>query len=131
MKPWEFALVCRKGSLGVGHFPYHSWHKLPKENIVKNVGLKIEYGVELEQPKDMGTFKSIGDLEHLKIMELYAEGYGYNKIPEKLNRSTKSLHDHIHKHNDAVNRSSFCAICRRAGGEYSGKAVKRGMKSKD
>ncbi len=23
MNPWEFALVCRKGSLGVGRFPYH------------------------------------------------------------------------------------------------------------
>ena len=89
-------------------------------------GLKIEYGVELEQPKDMGTFKSIGDLEHLKIMELYAEGYGYNKIHEQLHRSTKSLHDHIHKHNDAVNRSGFCAVCRRAGGEYAGQVVKRG-----
>ena len=129
MKPWEFALVCRKGSLGVGHFPYHEWHKLPKENIVKNVGLKIEYGVELEQPRDMGTFQSIGDVEHLKIMELYAEGLGYNKIHVQLNRSTKSLHDHIHKHNDAVNRSGFCAVCRRAGGEYSGQVVKRGSKN--
>lgn len=131
MKPWEFALVCRKGPLGVGHFPYHEWHKVEKENIIKSVGLKIEYGVELELPKDMGTFKSIGDIEHLKIMELYAEGLGYNKIHEKLGRSTKSLHDHIHKHNDAVNRSSFCAICRRAGGEYSGQVVKRGISKKE
>jgi hypothetical protein len=57
MKPWEFALVCRKGSLGVGHFPYHSWHKVEKENIVANVGLKIEYGVELEQPKGYGNIQ--------------------------------------------------------------------------
>jgi len=128
MKPWEFALVCRKGSIGAGIFPYHSWHKIEKENIVKAVGLKIEYGVELEQPKDMGTFKSIGDKEHMQIMELYASGLGYNKIHERLNRSTKSLHDHIHKHNDSVNRSGFCAICRRAGGKHSGKIVKRGTK---
>jgi len=128
MKPWEFALVCRKGSIGAGLFPYHSWHKVEKENIVKNVGLKIEYGVELEKPKDMGTFKSIGDKEHMQIMDLYASGLGYNKIHKQLNRSTKSLNDHIHKHNNAVNRSGFCAVCRRAGGEYSGKVVKRGMK---
>jgi hypothetical protein len=97
---------------------------------VANVGLKIEYGIELQQPKDMGTFQSIGDKEHLKIMELYAEGNGYNKIHEQLHRSTKSLHDHIHKHNNAVERSGFCAVCRRAGGEYSGQAVKRGIKDK-
>ena len=59
----------------------------------------------LRSLKTWGTFQSIGDKEHLKIIELYAEGLGYNKIHEQLNRSTKSLHDHIHKHNDAVNRS--------------------------
>ena len=76
----------------------------------------------------MGTFKTIGDKEHLQIIELYASGLGYNKIHEQLKRSTKSLSDHIHKHNNAVTRSGFCAVCRRAGGEYSGKVVKRGMK---
>lgn len=126
MEPWEFSIVCRKGSLGVGHFPYHSWHKIEKEDIVSKVGLKIEYGVELEKPKDMGTFKSIGDKEHLQIMGLYAEGNGYNKIAEKLGRSTKSLHDHIHKHNDAVARSGFCAVCRRASGGFANLEVKRG-----
>jgi hypothetical protein len=127
MKPWEFALVCRKGSIGAGIFPYHEWHKMEKENIVKAVGLTIEYGVELEQPKDMGTFKSVGDKEHLEIVALYAEGHGYNKIHEKLSRSTKTVFEHVHKHNDAVNRSGFCATCRRAGGEYSGQVVKRGI----
>ena len=127
MKPWEFALVCRKGPLAVGLFPYHSWHKVEKEDIVSKVGLKIEYGVELEQPKDMGSFKSVGDKEHLEIVSLYAEGLGYNKLSEKLGRSTKTVHSHVHKHNDAVNRSGFCATCRRAGGEYSGQVVKRGI----
>jgi energy-coupling factor transporter ATP-binding protein EcfA2 len=126
MKSWEFVLLCRTGGLAVGHFPFHSWHKREKENIVKNVGLKIKYGQELVQAKDMGTFKSIGDKEHSEIMSLYAEGYGYNKIHDKLGRSTKSLHDHIHKHNNAVERSGFCAVCRRAGGEYAGEVVKRG-----
>ena len=104
---------------------------LQDENIVKNVGLQIEYGVELEKPKDMGTFKSIGDKEHMQIIELYTSGLGYNKIHAQLNRSTKSLHDHIHRHNGSVTRSGFCAVCRRAGGEFSGKAVKRGTKAKD
>ena len=129
MKPWEFCLVCRKGSLGVGHFSYHSWHKVEKENIVKNVGLKIEYGRDIEKPKDIGSFKSVGDNEHLEIVSLYVEGNGYNKIHEKLNRSTKTIFEHIHKHNDAVNRSGFCAVCRRAGGEYSGQVAKRRKKS--
>lgn len=125
MKPWEFALVCRKGSLGIGLFPYHEWHKLPKENIVKNVGLKIEYGREIEKPKDMGTFKSVGDQEHVKIIELYAGGLGYNKIAEKLGRSTRTPHEHVNKHNKAVKRSGFCPMCRRAGGDYENEVVSR------
>lgn len=126
MKPWEFALVCRSGSLGVGHFPYHEWHKIEKENIVKAVGLKIEYGAELEQPKDMGDFKTVGDAEHMQMMLLYAEGNGYAKIHDKLNRSTKTIFEHVHKHNNGVGRSGFCVTCRRGGGEYSGKIVKKG-----
>jgi hypothetical protein len=90
--------------------------------------LKIEYGVELEQPKDMGTFTTIGDKEHTQIMDLYASGLGYNKIHLQLNRSTKSLSDHIHKHNNSVQRSGFCAVCRRADGKYSGKVVKGGIR---
>ena len=125
MRPWEFVLITRSGGLAVGHFPEILWHKKEKENIVKNVGLRIEYGVELEQPKDLGTFTSIGDKEHMQIMELYASGLGYNKIHEQLKRSTKSLFDHVHKHNNAVERSGFCAICRRAGGEYENKVVSR------
>ena len=61
----------------------------------------------------------------MQIIELYASGLGYNKIHEQLNRPTKSLHDHIHKHNNAVNRSGFCAVCRRAGGEHEKKVVSR------
>jgi len=125
MKPWEFALVCRKGSLGVGHFPYHSWHKLPKENIVKNVGLKIEYGREIEQPKDMGKYKSVGDKEHCKIIELYVNGLGYDKIGEQIGRSSRTPHTHVKKHNAAVERSGFCATCRRFGGEYAGTVAKK------
>jgi hypothetical protein len=127
MNPWEFLLCCRNGNLGLGHFPFHEWHKVEKENIVKNVGLKIEYGKELKAAQDMGTYKSIGDKEHLEIISLYAAGLGYNKLSGKLGRSTKSLHDHVTKHNDSVERSGFCAICKRAEGEYSCKAVKRGI----
>ena len=107
MKPYEFAVVSSTGSLGVGHFPYHDWHNVERENIVANTGLKIEYGVELQQGKDKGDFKTIGDQEHMQIMQLYAEGFGYIKIHEQLNRSTKSLCDHIHKHNNAVIEAGF------------------------
>ena len=120
--------MCRKGSLGIGHFPYHEWHKIEKEDIVSKVGLRIEYGKELKKGTDRGEYRTIGDPEHLEIIKLYAEGLSYNRLSEQLNRSTKSLSDHIHNHNNAGNRSGFCAICRRAGGKYAEKIAKRSQK---
>lgn len=116
MKPWEFIIVARRGGLGAGHFPYHEWHKKEKENIVRSVGLKIEYGREVEPSKDMGLFKSVGDQEHCQIVELYTQGLGYQAIADKLGRSTRTPFQHVHQHNGSVKRSGFCAACKRAGG---------------
>jgi hypothetical protein len=77
------------------------------------------------------TFKSIGDKEHLELAFLYAFGLGYNKLSGILGRSTKSLYDHLIKHNSAVKRSGFCAICKRTEGKYSCKAVKSGIAKKE
>ena len=126
MKPWEFILVCRSGGLAVGHFPYHDWHKREGEDIIKNVGLKISYGEVLELPKDLGLFQSVGDEEHSRIILMYAkEGLGMGKIAEQLKRSTRTPKMHIDKHNSAVERSGFCAICKRVGSEFQDKMAKR------
>jgi hypothetical protein len=47
MKPQNFFIITRKGALGLGEFPFHDWHKAEKENILKAVGIKVEYGEEL------------------------------------------------------------------------------------
>ncbi len=47
----KFFIVSKGGALGLGEFPYHSWHKDVKEHIVKQVGLEIEYGVEWNKAK--------------------------------------------------------------------------------
>ena len=81
----------------------------------------------MEEAKDMGSFKSVGDKEHVQIIALYVSGLGYNKLAEKLGRSTKTPHEHVKRHNNSVNRSGFCALCRRVGGEHVNDVVKRGM----
>jgi len=124
--PSCFYIVARKGSLGMGHFPYHTWHKEEKENIVKDLGLKIEYGEVFEQPKDMGTHMSVGDVEHAQIIDFYIKGMGILGISEKLGRSSRTPHTHIKKHNGAVDRSGFCAACKRVGSEYFNKRAERG-----
>jgi len=127
MKPWEFILVCRSGGLAVGHFPYHDWHKREKEDIVNSVGLHIEYGQVLELPQDKGKYKSVGDTEHVEIMNMYAgQGIGMFEIHEKLKRSTRTVSVHINKHNRSIQRSGFCPFCRRAESKYAETLIKRG-----
>lgn len=42
LPPQYFIVLTRKGSIGVGEFPYHSWHKREKENILSKVNITIE-----------------------------------------------------------------------------------------
>jgi len=116
--PGCFYIISRKGSLGQGWFPYHEWHKEERENIVKNVGLKIEYGEVLEQAKDRGSYQTVSDKEHAEIIALYIDGLGMKGVAAKLGRSTRTPLEHIHKHNDAVARSGFCALCKRIGSPH-------------
>jgi len=124
MDPSQFALVCRKGSIGAGHFPYHSWHKIEKEDIVSKVGLKIEYGQEVELPTDRGTYQTVTAKEHSKIVQLYSEGLSMMKVGEKLERSSKTISDHVHAHDNAVRRSGFCPQCRSIEGALGNKLTR-------
>lgn len=129
MKAREFMLMCRTGGLAVGHFPYHEWHKRERENIMAAVNVKIEYGQVTELPKDRGVYKTVGDTEHAQIIELYADqGLGMNVIAEKLGRSSRTPKQHIDKHNRSVQRSGFCAACRRVGSPFQNKMAERSKK---
>ena len=125
MPPQNFRLLSRMGGLALGQFPYPSWHKREPENILRAVGVDVEYGEVLDAGVERGNYKTVGNKEHMQIVSLYAEGHGYQKIHEKLNRSTKTIFEHVHKHNDAVQRSGFCAICKRVGGKHENEVVSR------
>lgn len=64
------------------------------------------------------THMTVGDVEHAEIIQLYIEeGLSMNKIAEKLGRSSKVPHKHIHKHNSKVEGARFCPACRRVKSE--------------
>ena len=50
MEPREFAILSRTGAIGIGTTSYNTWHKKPRENLLKTLGIKIEKieGSELE-----------------------------------------------------------------------------------
>ena len=101
------------------------WHKLERENILSQVGLKIEYGTPVETGENKGTFRTIGDAEHARIVALYIEGESMNKIAKQVGRSTKSIKDHIDNHNLSVDRSAFCPACRRVHSANEGTKAER------
>lgn len=128
MKPQYFAVISRTGAIGIGDFPYPEWHKRERENILAAVGVKVEYGEPLEEAQYKGTFMTVSDKEHSEIIRLCVEeGMGMKDIAAKLGRSSRTPHEHIqHKHNASVERSGFCAACKRVGSPYFNKKAFRG-----
>jgi hypothetical protein len=118
MLPKEFIVVSRKTPLGVGICPWHDWHKLERENILKELGFQIEYGEVAEEAEDRGTFLTVSDQEHSEIIALYSANNGVHKIADEKKRSTATISQHIKRHNTAVARSQFCPLCKRVNGPH-------------
>jgi len=128
LKPQHIILLTRRGSIGYGVFPEVPWHKKEREDILKAVGIEVEYGEKLKEAQNKGTFKTVGDKEHVEIMRLYVEeNMGCVQIGEKLDRSSRTILNHIHLHNRTVQGSGFCPTCKRVGSQYYDKALERGL----
>jgi len=109
-----FIILSRKGSVGTGEFKEIPWHKQERENILKAVGVSVEYGEPIEKGEYRGTHSTVGDIEHAEIIKLYVdESLSMNKIAEKLGRSSRVPFTIIHKHNSSVEGAGFCPACRR------------------
>jgi hypothetical protein len=118
MPPQYFFMVTAGGSLGIGRFPCPSWHKQERENILRSVGVKVEYGDRIDYGESRGIYKTVGDQEHLGIIDTYFEGVSMGKIAKKLDRSAATVHAQIHSHNESINKMGYCAECRRLKGQH-------------
>lgn len=119
MPPQFFFMATKTGALGLGEFQYNTWHKEEKENILANLGIKVEYGEMLEEAQSRGTYLTVSDKEHVDMIRIYmGEGKGIKAIGDMLHRSSRTPHGHIMAHNKAIERSGFCAPCKRARGKY-------------
>lgn len=86
----------------------------------------MEYGEALERGIDRGINKTVGDKEHSQIIAFYTEqNLGTHHIAKNMGRSIKTISDHIHKHNDSVERSGFCPCCRRVKASFETQIAKR------
>ena len=124
MKPKNFFIITRKGALGLGDFSFHEWHKREKENILKSVGIKVEYGEELNEGEYRGTFRTVSDKEHAEMIRLYIEeGLSYEKIAEQFNRSSRTPLLHIQKHNQSILKGGFCVCCKKVKSSLESKSI--------
>lgn len=87
--------MTKRGSHGIGTFPYHKWHKAPGEDILHKVGIDVDHGDELMEFKPP---YQVGDLQHAEICELRSQGYTYKEIWERQDTSKSTPYSHIVKH---------------------------------
>jgi hypothetical protein len=113
-----FFIMSAKGSLGIGKFSCPPWHKQERENILKAVGVKVDFGDSIDYGTNRGTFKTVGDQEHTDIINTYFEGVSMGKIAEKLNRSAATVHAQVHTHDKSIENVGYCVECRRMKGKY-------------
>lgn len=76
--------------------------------------LKVQFEEVPEKGAYRGKYRTLSDLEHAELCRLYSEGVGMQIIAERMGRSTKTVFDHIRKHEEAVARLGYCPKCRRA-----------------
>ena len=123
-----FAILSKAGSVGLGEFTYPNWHKEEKENLIKKLGLKIEHG----EPLAVSSAKNTGDIEHSKMLKAYLdEGLSMMKIAVRMNRSSGTIYNQIKRHNVSIERSGFCPVCRRAGGDFEKQLAKQSRRGQD
>lgn len=123
-KPHQFAILSRRGDIGVGVFPLPQWHVKEGEGISNALGLKIQFEERAQEGENRGKYKTIGDEEHAQICTLYSQGVGMDSISKKLGRSTKSIFDHINKHDKAIKQLGYCPQCRRVKSVLEAKALR-------
>jgi hypothetical protein len=75
-------------------------------------------GDEVDYGQNRGAYKTVGDQEHLGIVESYFQGLSMAKIAKKLDRSAATVHGQIHAHNESIERAGYCADCRRLKGNH-------------
>ena len=116
MPKYVFIFFSRRGAVGHGVFTRPYWHKEEHENIVKELGIEIEFEGSPQEAKGLG----VGDLEHVKIVELRLEsGESMGAIAKKVERSGSTVQKHIDYHNGAVLNQGECDKCLRAKSSYS------------
>jgi hypothetical protein len=128
LAPNRFFVVTKKGAIGAGVFPEVKWHKQEKENILKACDISREIGEITHESVNKGTFKTVSDKEHKEIIERYGAGdISMSRLGEQMSRSPRTIQMHVEAHNSCVEKSGFCAVCKRAQSTFVNTTVGHGV----
>ena len=96
------------------------WHKQEREQIIKKLGIELEYNEEIDYGQDKGAFKTMSDHKHAEIVGDNIEGKGSMvEIGKAHEVSNATVHNHTKSHNRAIHSAGECPRCRRIDSEYS------------
>lgn len=129
MPPNKFFVLSREGPFGVGEFKAIPWHKQEKEHILRVLGMKVEYGEELDYGTQRGNIRTMSDHEHIEIVGEYVQDHSQMAIASAKGRSPATINKQIKEHNEKVTRLGHCPRCKRAGGEFFELLVHKGRTS--
>ena len=120
-----FAVVSRKGPIGFGTSICPAWHKEEREDLLREFDIRIDYG-ELPFTAELHHGR-VSDYEHVRIIKARLESpegeRGMEKLSKTLSRSSKTIHSHIHTHNNMVYAVGECDKCSRVGCQYAKTAL--------
>jgi hypothetical protein len=116
MKPNTFIVSTASGSVGYGVFQMPIWHKHEHEDILRLTGIEIKNCTE-EVPKERKH--TLGAFDHTQIIKVYFETKSMNETAKKVDRSFKTVYNHIQQHNDDIRNLKECRQCFNANVPFS------------
>lgn len=115
--PDRFLLLTESGAIGHGQSELPVFHKEEGIDLLKELGIEIEYG----EPIELGRGMNLGDKEHDGIIKAYyATGCTSMMEASKATmRSKATVSIHIGKHNKDVKELGKCPRCNRVNSEFA------------
>jgi len=115
LPPNRFMVLTENASIGWGISACPPYHKEEGIDIIKELGIKMEYGEEILE----STIQKIGDEEHENIIRLYDDMKSMRKVSKLVHRSSETVHNHIHQHNNNIINNGKCEICARVNSDLA------------
>lgn len=113
-----FIVLSRKGPIGCGESICPPWHKEEREDLLNHFDIRIKHS-EIPYTAENGM-ANVSDFEHVRIIKIkIEEKIGMDKLGEKIGRSSRTIHTHIHKHNNMIHAVGECDKCSRVGSKYA------------